>query len=173
MLFVVTIKTARVRPRPTPEDFLRATGYAVLTLWAIVYFVFPPISSLVALDLVLRTIWMAVTAIGGLAAMVGSLLRIDIKLELPGIGFGILGPLFYAVTQALFILSPTEDTGPPETRFALLVFALLPVFIVLPRAYGLIEEARRLKKINTESVETAQSILQTLSTGSTPTGGKK
>lgn len=167
----ITINRGRVRPRPQPEDYLRALSYGVLAAWGVVYLFFPPASTLEALDTTLRYIWMTVTILGSVLAIVGALRRVDLKMELPGVAFAMLGPVFYFLTQVTFVIAPTESSGPPETRFALMVYALLPVLFVLPRIVSLLTEARRLKKINTESVETAHAIMQTLSTGSTPTAG--
>ncbi len=168
---VVTVKKGR--PRLTVEDWLRAVSYLGLALWGAVYLVFPPMSTLQTLDTTLRWIWMCVTIGGAIMAFLGSVLRIDLKMELPGIAFGLLGPLFYFLTQVTFVLFPTDVSGAPSTRYALLVYTLLPVLFALPRIVSLLLESRRLKKINTESVETAQAIMQTISTGPTPIGGNK
>lgn len=170
---MVTIKKSKAGLRPSAEDYLRSLAYTGLAAWALVYMLFPPTSTLLTLDTTLRYIWMSVTILGSLVAITGSLRRIDLKMELPGLAFALLGPAFYCLTQVIFVLFPTTVSGPPETRYALLVFTLLPVLFALPRIVSLLIEARRLKKINTESVETAQAILQNLSTGSTPVGGNK
>lgn len=170
---MVIIKKSKAGPRPSAEDYLRSLAYFALALWGLVYMLFPPISSLLALDTTLRYIWMSVTILGAVLAIVGSLRRIDLKMELPGLAFALLGPVFYCLTQVTFVIFPTPASGPPESRYALLVYTLTPVLFALPRVVSLLIEARRLKKINTESVETAQSILQTLATGSTPVGGSK
>lgn len=138
------------RPHPTGEDFVRAFGYMVLMLWSVLFLVFPPISLASATDGYTRLIWMAITFIAAGFAASGSIFRIDFKMELPGLLFSLGGPLFYSLTQIFYILNPNELTGPPSQRYHLVIFALLPALFLLPRAYSLIHEANRLKRINRE-----------------------
>lgn len=170
---VVTIKKPKGRSALTAEDYLRALSYVGLFVWALLYLKFPPNSTLEALDTTLRIIWMSVTMTGAAVAFFGVFRRIDIKMELPGLAFALLGPLFYFLTQVIFVLFPTPSSGDPSTRIALMAYALLPVLFALPRIVSLLIEARRLKKINTESVETARAIMKTISTGPVTTGGDK
>lgn len=165
-----------MRPDRLPsEDRARVFAYAGLALWGVVYAIFPPISSQLALDFTLRMIWMSVTVIGAVVAMIGLLKHIDIKMEMPGLTFALLGPLFYTVTQLSFVIAPTSSSGDPASRYALLVYALLPVLFALPRIIGLLSAARRLKRINTESVDTARLLLDQLHSGpvNIPGGDKK
>lgn len=137
------------RPRPTFEDKLRALAYFGFVLWAGLFLVFPPVSYVDALDTTTRVVWMGVTGGGAVLAMVGSLFRWDLKGELPGLVFMLIGPLFYFAAQVYYILSLLPGTD-QHARVALAIYALLPLLLIFPRLYALYSESRRMKKINTE-----------------------
>lgn len=128
------------------EDLLRAIAYFVLGVWAVLFLVFPSEPYVSALDTATRYFWMITCASGALAATGGALFRIDLKVELPGLIFMLIGPLFYFTAQIFYSFNPPEGMI-PSARYALAFYALLPIFLTLPRIYHLCAEARRVKVI--------------------------
>lgn len=148
------------KPRPLGGDYLRALGYLVIMGWATMFFIFPPNSFANTIDFITRAFWMGFTFTGALLAFLGSLLRIDIKLELPGLAFTLLGPLFYFASQLYYVLYPL----PGETfnaRAALVIYAILPGILLLPRTYELYAEGRRLKKVVLDTNEIKKQLNDT------------
>lgn len=133
--------------RPTVEDYLRALGYINLGTWAVLFFVFPPSAFLSELAEVSRLIWLGVAFLGAAMATLGAFMRIDIKLEFPGILLGVIGPVFYTVSQFFFVVQPPIGVDPSQ-RIALTAYALLPVTLLLPRAVTLLIEKNRLKGLS-------------------------
>jgi hypothetical protein len=133
--------------RPTGEDLLRALGYAVIMVWAALFYFFPPTAFVSSLDVLTRTLWMGITFLGAFVAFVGSITRIDLKLEFPGLLFAQIGPLLYFLSQIYYVMNP----GPgdlPNSRVALIAYAILPGVLLLPRTCSLMVAAFRLRKIN-------------------------
>jgi len=143
---VSVLSEKKGRSRPTFEDLLRALGYLTIVLWAVVFLVYPPVAYLNDIDFYSRLVWQGATIAGGLLAFGGSVLRIDLKLELPGIIFALIGPLFYFAAQIYYIVRPLPDAS-PTARYAFAVYALLPLFLLLPRMYALYAESIRAKRI--------------------------
>lgn len=143
-------KTCSVKLRPTLEDILRSLGYLTIMVWAVLFMFFPSPVFMFALDATVRQAWMAATIFGALVALTGSLTRIDLKMEFPGLLICMGGPVFYSVSQFYFIIFPAS-TDIPIDRNALAVYALLPAILLLPRTVGLFIEARRMKRINTQA----------------------
>lgn len=114
--------------------------------WAVMFLIFPPAAFVNALDIITRSFWMGFTFIGALLAFLGSMLRIDIKMELPGLAFALLGPLFYFASQLYYVLYPLpHETF--STRAALVIYAILPGILLFPRTWELYAEGRKLKKV--------------------------
>lgn len=134
-------------PRPMIEDYLRALGYANLATWSVLFFTFPPTAFLSELAELSRFIWLSVTFLGSAMAFAGALLRIDIKLEFPGLLLAFIGPVFYTVSQFYLAVQPLEGADPTQ-RIALVSYALLPVTLLLPRAVPLLIEKNRLKGLS-------------------------
>jgi len=68
--------------------------------------------------------------------------KIDIKLEFPGILFMIVGPLLYFIvnTYRVFTIAAAEQEH-PAGLIALVVYALVPVLLLLPRIFRLYTDA--------------------------------
>lgn len=128
------------------EDVLRAVAYFVVLLWAVVFLVYPPEAYVSTLDVATRIFWMSVCGLGAAVAVLGAIFRLDLKVELPGLIFMGIGPLFYFAAQMFYNLNPLPDTL-PTARYALTFYALLPLMLTLPRMYGLYAESRRVKLI--------------------------
>lgn len=143
----MTIHITR-KDHATSEDRLRALSYASVGMWAVVFAIWPPAAFVAALDERTRLIWMAITFLGSVLATAGALSRIDIKLEMPGILVLLVGPIFYTASQGYYALIPNVAAGLGNQRYAISVYALVPVLMLLPRLYSLIVESRRLKRIN-------------------------
>ena len=139
------VYTLGKRPRPAVEDYLRALGYLNLMAWTVVFYFFPPSAFLSELAELSRLLWLSVAFVGGAMGLAGALLRIDLKLEFPGILLGMIGPLFYALSQTYLTIYPLDPTVPGSQRLALAVYACLPITLQLPRLIGLLLEKNRLK----------------------------
>lgn len=146
--------------RPTVEDVARAAGYFVMMLWTVFFVLFPPTAFAESLDLLPRITWMSVTFVGAFASLLGALLRIDIKLELPGLLVAYVGPVFYFASQLFYVVGADPSViADPTQRYALVVYAILPAVLLLPRTISLFREARRLKRINEEALVAAQQLV--------------
>lgn len=139
-------------PKPTPEDYLRSLGYLTIMVWAFLYLFFPTSTSVTSLEGPLRAFWMLITFCGASISLVGSLTRIDLKMELPGLLLTLIGPMFYFISQ-IYISSIPVDASRANDRTALIVYALLPGILLLPRTIALYIEARRLKRVNVSALE--------------------
>lgn len=134
-------------PRPQLEDYLRSVGYANFAVWAVLFFVVPPSAFVSELDLIFRLIWVSATFVGAVAALIGSLTRIDIKLEFPGLLLALIGPTFYTLSQFYLVVQPPPGADPSQ-RIALTAYALFGVTLLLPRAVSLLVEKNRLKGLS-------------------------
>lgn len=133
----------------TFEDTLRAAGYFVIMVWAVLFAIYPPTAFTGALEDFTRLFWMAVTFLGAATAFAGAVTGIDIKIELPGLLVTQLGPLFYFISQLYYVSFPegVDQTG----RIALVAYAILPGVLLLPRTHRLYKVSRSLKRINTKA----------------------
>lgn len=136
------------RPKPQIEDYVRAAGYLVLMVWAVLFYVFPTMAFHSDVTVISRTIWLAATFIGGGMALAGALVRIDLKLEFPGILFALIGPVFYTLSQLYLSIYPAVTDTVPGQRIAITAFSFLVVVLLLPRAISLLVEKNRLKEQN-------------------------
>lgn len=127
--------------KPTIEDKAHGISYALGAAWAVVFFLRTPAAFDVGLDRFILGGWMAVTLVGAVMAIAGVILRIDLKLELPGVIIMAIGPALYALQQGFLVFS-----GEPG-RDALTIFALWLVASLAPRAFGLGIAARKEKRI--------------------------
>lgn len=143
------------RLRPTAEDYLRALAYAGFVAWSVIFLIYPPVAYINELQFVTRLFWVGTCALGAFTAMLGSLLRIDLKLELPGLCFMLIGPLFYGAAQIWLIIWPPITTTDPNARNALAVYAFLPLLLTLPRMYALYNESRKSSALRKEMKKSA------------------
>lgn len=148
------------KPRPTGEDYLRALGYAAIMVWAVAFMIFPPTAFVNGLDFATRAFWMAATFTGSTLALLGAILRIDIKLELPGLAFTLVGPLLYFASQLFYLTHPPAGET-FNTRAALVIYAILPGILLLPRTYALYAEGRRLKKVVLDTARIKKQLADT------------
>lgn len=137
-----------LRFRPTVEDILRAVAYLGVAVWCVLFLVYPPVAYVSLVDFITRLCWVGACGIGALTAFVGSLIRMDLKVELPGIAFMLIGPLFYGAAQIWLIVNPFPDTD-PTARNALAMYAFLPLLFTLPRMYALYRETQRSSALRT------------------------
>ena len=135
------------RLRPTIEDLLRAVAYSALASWTVLFLVFPPLAYASEIDFATRLTWMGITFLGAMTAAIGAIFRFDLKVELPGLVFALIGPFFYFAAQAYLVGHPLPHTD-PNARVHLIAYALLPILLSLPRIYALYTESRRLRRIN-------------------------
>lgn len=145
------------RTRPTVEDYLRALAYLAFATWGVLFLVFPPVSYIDTVDLTTRLVWVGACILGSVAAFLGAVLRIDLKLELPGLAFILIGPLFYTAAQLWYIAHPPPTATDPNARIALAVYALLPLLLNLPRMYSLFNEAQKSSALREEMKKTVPS----------------
>ena len=123
-------------------------GYFALGAWAILFAVFPATVFSRTLDLAVLYAWMSFTLLGALISALGSLTRIDLKMEFPGLLVVVSGPIFYSICQIYFTVFPSA-AGDNINRTALIVYAAIPAILLLPRIYSLRSESKRLRRINT------------------------
>jgi hypothetical protein len=133
--------------RPTPEDLLRSAGYLTILVWSILYTMFPPLAVTNSLDTFTRYIWMGATCMGASIALLGSVLRIDLKMELPGVLIALIGPILYSASQMYFVAFPLAGDH-AGSRIAFIVYSMLPAILLLPRSHELYAESKRLHRIN-------------------------
>lgn len=136
--------------RPTVEDLLRAIAYVGVLVWTILFLIFPPQAYLSTLDTVTRYLWVGACALGAAMAFFGAIFRIDLKLELPGLSFMAIGPIFYSAAQVWLVINPPPSTTDPTSRIALVAYAILPLLFSLPRIYALYSESQRSSSIRKE-----------------------
>lgn len=130
--------------RSRTQDWLRAIGYLNLAAWSALFFIFPPNAFLSEVAEVSRLFWLSVAFIGAVMAIAGAVTGVDIKLEFPGLLLAFVGPFFYCISQLYMVLAPPVGLEPTQ-RIALVAYALLPVTLLLPRAFSLMGEKNRLK----------------------------
>lgn len=140
------------RLRPTVEDLLRTLGYLTLTLWTVTFLIFPPLAYLDQLDFFTRLAWLGITGLGAFVAALGSVFRFDLKVELPGLVFALIGPVFYFAAQLYFNVHPSTLTLIVGTK-PLVVYSVLPAILLLPRIWALYIESRRQKRISASRIE--------------------
>lgn len=141
-------------------DWARAISYALFAAWTVVFALYPPVAFETELGTIYRLVWMGVTLLGALASLAGSLSRVDIKLELPGIAILVLGPLFYFVSQFYYVAVPSVAINDPTQRYALVIYALLPAALLAPRAIELICEAKKLRQISENATIISQHLAE-------------
>lgn len=120
------------------DDFLRSLGYIAIACWAVLYQLDP---SAIVSDQVqpwVQILWLGICFFGAVLASLGCILKIDIKLELPGLLFMMVGPLLYfgATIYRVYAISLAEGIQPPGL-IPLLIYSILPVILLLPRAFNL------------------------------------
>lgn len=123
-----------------PEDWARLASYIIALIWGISFLTVPPSSYHDLLSSTILIGWMSCTVIGAVMAIIGVVTGIDIKLELPGIYLILVGPLLYYMAQIYFAIGHFQD------RFALSMFVLWHLSLMLPRIVGLEAAARRGKR---------------------------
>lgn len=124
------------------EDFLRSLGYLGLALWTVLYALHPSEIVNVEVQPWVQWLWLGISFLGAILAAIGCMTKIDIKLEFPGILFMIVGPLLYFIvnTYRVFTIAAAEQEH-PAGLIALVVYALVPVLLLLPRIFRLYTDA--------------------------------
>lgn len=139
-------KNLSLKLKPDGEDFLRAFAYISFAAWSVLYWFFTPTAFSAYVDPGSKTFWLTLVVLSSIAAAIGAVTKRDLKVELPAIVVMCVGPVFYSISQLFFVASP--GTVPdPANRIALLVYALIPAFLLAPRIYGLFKEYRRQGRI--------------------------
>lgn len=155
----------KARPRLTGPEFFQACAYAAIATWAVVFWVFPPAAFVTALDANTRIFWLLAVLVGATTALVGLITRIDLKVELPGIIFSIFGPLAYAMSQLYYVVyPPTPPPGfrpvNPHDRYALIIYATIPIWFLMVRMWQLVRQARLAKGARRASKSTAIHLIE-------------
>lgn len=154
-----------------PEDYVRALGYLTVMGWAVLFISFPPVSYLNTLDVLTRLLWMTITFAGASASFLGAMLRIDIKLEFPGLLFTLVGPLLYFASALYVTFIPVHGTGRVSAAFD--IYTILPGILLLPRTVSLWLEAKRMKKITDNNRALKRELEQAKGFLGTAPGDKK
>jgi hypothetical protein len=151
---------ARIVPPLRGADYARAAAYLSLVGWGIAFLLFPPVAFVSALDAGTRVFWISVTILGAIGAFVGTLTRLDLKLELGSLYPLVAGPGFYALSQAYYVFVPQLDANgnpsDPTQRIALTFFALFAFFLSLMQLLELRHRRKqtRLARTTSEAIET-------------------
>lgn len=133
------------------EDFLRSLGYLGLALWAVLYSLHPSEIVNVEVQPWVQILWLGISFTGAILAAVGCITKIDIKLELPGILFMMVGPLLYFIVNTWRVFTISAEGGEhPAGLIALVVYALVPVLLLLPRVFRLYADALSSRKAGDE-----------------------
>lgn len=139
------------RNRPHLGDLLRALAYGHIAIWSALYLFHPSLQVAQTTADYTRLIWVGMSGLGALVAMIGSLSGLDVKMELPGILFAAIGPAFYSLINIYFFIIPPDVPGPPTdpyTRLALSALFVSISILILPRALELYSEALRTRNLN-------------------------
>lgn len=132
---------------PEQKDYLFIYSWGAL--WALVYLIATPTSTVSVISITLVTFWTLVTMVGGVLGCLGLIRRDNLVVERFGVNLLMVGPLAYALTQlglALFgIVTPI--TSDPFARIHLIFFALWPYLFLNKRRRQLKNRVNLVKKI--------------------------
>lgn len=118
---------------PDSKDYFLVYLWGML--WAIVYFLLPPVTTLSFLAHVVIAVWCGVSVVGAFLAILGLLTRDNLLLERLGVTILMVAPGTYAITQlglfitGFFIQLSTDPFG----RFHLVFLALWAFFFLNKR----------------------------------------
>lgn len=107
----IPVRLGRLRSR----DIVWLAFLAQMGVWAILYKVFIPITTVQVFDNYLINAWLAATFIGAVTASAGLILAVQrsdwarkrgVQIELAGLLIFLLGPFLYATTQLSIVLDP-------------------------------------------------------------------
>lgn len=132
---------------PEQKDYLFI--YIWGAIWALVYLIATPTSTLTVLSATLVVLWTLVTIVGSILGSVGLVKRDNLVVERFGVNLLMVGPLAYALTQlglAMFgLVAPFP--GDPFARIHLIFFALWPYLFLNKRRRQLKNRVNLVKKI--------------------------
>lgn len=132
---------------PEQKDYLFI--YIWGAIWALVYLIVTPTSTLTVLNASLVVFWTVVTAVGGILGSIGLVKRDNLVVERFGVNLLMVGPLAYAMTQlglAMFgLMAPLP--GDPLARIHLIFFALWPYLFLNKRRRQLKTRVKLVKRI--------------------------
>ena len=132
---------------PEQKDYLFIYSWGAL--WALVYLIATPTSTVSVISITLVVFWTLVTAVGGVLGCLGLIRRDNLVVERFGVNLLMVGPLAYALTQlglALFgIVTPVVSD--PFARIHLIFFALWPYLFLNKRRRQLKNRVNLVKKI--------------------------
>lgn len=141
--------SVRRRDNSKSVRLARAISYLGFSVWATIFWFYPPVVFVSAVDDFTRYGWLIAVSFFGIMATVGVLTRIDIKIELPALCGLLLGPILYTATQFWLIAHPqflAAQGGTPEQRYALTAFAILPALQLMPRIVMLVQRTQEMKR---------------------------
>ncbi|UVG35139.1 membrane protein [Microbacterium phage Cece] len=131
---------------PEHKDYLFI--YAWGAIWALVYLIFPPASTLTVFSTSLVYLWCVVTMIGGGLGVYGLFTRNNLLYERLGVTLLMLGPIAFALTQlGLALFGIVAVLGDPLARIHLIFFALWPLLFLNKRRRQLKARTNLVKKI--------------------------
>lgn len=132
---------------PEQKDYLFVYSWGAL--WALVYLIATPTSTVSVISITIVAFWTLVTMVGGVLGGLGLIRRDNLVVERFGVNLLMVGPLAYALTQlglALFgVVTPV--TSDPFARIHLIFFALWPYLFLNKRRRQLKNRVNLVKKI--------------------------
>lgn len=144
-------------------EFWQAMAYGAIGSWAVVFWFYPPTAFVNALDAHTRIFWLLFVLLGAITAIIGLLTRMDLKVELPGIIFTMFGPLAYSMSQAYYVLFPVPIPGSTvrlSDRYALIIYAMIPIYFLMVRLWQLTRQAKLAKRARRASRVVASELME-------------
>lgn len=135
------------------ENRFQTLTYFLFAGWAMVFLIFTPVSFSSVLATATIMLWLGSTLIGGLTAMLGSILHIDFKLELPGLILMLIGPGFYTLVLSWYLFFPPAGSTDHSGHYHLVVLALYLFAIPLPRIAKLHHSRKQATRLKQQSSE--------------------
>ncbi|UDL16373.1 membrane protein [Microbacterium phage Zooman] len=131
---------------PEQKDYLFIYSWGAL--WALVYLIFPPTSTLSVFSGTLVALWAGVTILGGVVGVYGLVSRDNLIVERFGVNLLMIGPLAFALTQlGLLVFGIIVPVADPLNRLHLIFYALWPYLFLNKRRRQLKARIKLVKRI--------------------------
>lgn len=131
---------------PEQKDYLFI--YLWGALWALVYLIATPATTLSVFSTALIILWTCVTMIGGTLGFYGLVNKDNLLLERFGVNLLMIGPFALALTQlGLMVFGLITGIGDPLARLHLIFFSLWPYLFLNKRRRQLKARVKLVKQI--------------------------
>lgn len=131
---------------PEQKDYLFIYSWGAL--WALVYLVAPPATTLTVFSTTLVILWTGVTMTGAALGFYGLVNNDNLLIERFGVNLLMIGPFALALTQlGLMVFGLITGIGDPLARLHLIFFALWPYLFLNKRRRQLKARVKLVKQI--------------------------